>query len=283
MENSKPAPSDPQAAAPSPGTKNQKPISGHKRRDEFICGILVCDGLTPLELKTAVRLAMFFNCTTGQCNPGYPALGKALNVDPRSARRCVRALEGYGILREHRSAGGHHKDKNKFDLFMPPARATRLTSPVRMTAPTSPVNPEKPAEARVTKLALTGDERQQGRVTPRGPHNTDKNTGSTNTVERASGPRTARVDRVPVTESRETSFSKLNNCYPKDHRGDETKAFAAFELALDAGHRLSEMIEEAIYINIAAGKGTEVPNLEQFLLSKFGKETSPASALEELH
>jgi hypothetical protein len=43
------------------------------------------------------------------------------------------------------------------------------------------------------------------------------------------------------------------------------------------------MIEEAIYINIAAGKGTEVPNLEQFLLSKFGKETSPASALEELH
>jgi hypothetical protein len=67
MENSKPATNDPQAAAPSPGTTNQKPISGHKRRDEFICGILVCDGLTPLELKTAVRLAMFFNrrCRTG--------------------------------------------------------------------------------------------------------------------------------------------------------------------------------------------------------------------------
>jgi hypothetical protein len=40
-----------------------QPISGHKGRDRWICAILTRhDLLTPLELRVAVRLGIFFNC-----------------------------------------------------------------------------------------------------------------------------------------------------------------------------------------------------------------------------
>jgi hypothetical protein len=35
------------------------------------------DLLTPLEMRVAVRLGIFFNCRTGQCNPCYARLARA--------------------------------------------------------------------------------------------------------------------------------------------------------------------------------------------------------------
>ncbi|UFW91544.1 helix-turn-helix domain-containing protein (plasmid) [Bradyrhizobium barranii] len=120
-----------------------QPISGHKGRDRWICAILTHhDLMTPLELRVAVRLGIFFNCKTGQCDPGYTRLAKELCISPRSARRCVAALVSYGFVGRDEGVGGSHDQKQNFSLFMP-ARGTDSVSPVRRTASVSPVETEE--------------------------------------------------------------------------------------------------------------------------------------------
>jgi DNA-binding MarR family transcriptional regulator len=96
-----------------------------KARDEFICAVLVYEGLTPLELKVVVRLAIFLNCTTGQCNPGYLTLARSVDAKPDSVKKVCRKLEAAGLIYRKRSAGGVHSDKTGFVLLMP----RRVSSP----------------------------------------------------------------------------------------------------------------------------------------------------------
>ncbi len=92
-----------------------QPISGHKGRDRWICAILTHhDLMTPLELRVAVRLGIFFNCKTGQCDPGYTRLAKELCISPRSARRCVAALVSYGFVGRDEGVGGKPRPEAEF-------------------------------------------------------------------------------------------------------------------------------------------------------------------------
>jgi hypothetical protein len=147
-----------------------QPISGHKGRDQWICAILTRhDLLTPLELRVAVRLGIFFNCKTGQCDPGYARLAKELCISPRSARRCVAALVAHGFVGRDQGAGGSHDQKQNFSLFMPPARGTDSVSPVRRTGSVSPVETEEPNQHGGQKHGGKGDQNRVGRGTIRCP------------------------------------------------------------------------------------------------------------------
>ncbi|UPT87967.1 helix-turn-helix domain-containing protein [Bradyrhizobium barranii subsp. apii] len=146
-----------------------QPISGHRGRDQWICAILTHhDLMTPLELRVAVRLGIFFNCKTGQCDPGYARLAKELCISPRSARRCVAALVSYGLVGRDEGAGGSHDQKQNFSLFMP-VRGTDSMSPVRRTASVSPVETEQPDRHGGQKHGGTGDQNRVGRGTIRRP------------------------------------------------------------------------------------------------------------------
>ena len=153
-----------------PADTASQPISGHKGRDRWICAILTRDDLlTPLELRVAVRLGIFFNCKTGQCDPGYARLAKELCISPRSARRCVAALVAHGFVGRDEGAGGRHDQKRNFSLFMPSARGTDSVSPVRRTDNVSPVETEKPAPHGGPKQGGTGDKNRGVRGTTRRP------------------------------------------------------------------------------------------------------------------
>ena len=159
------------ASMPAANTSDrQQPISGHKERDQYICAILTRDDLlTPLELRVAVRLGIFFNCKTGQCDPGYARLAKELCISPRSARRCVAALVAYGFVGRDEGAGGSHDQKRNFSLFMPPARGTDSVSPVRRTDSVSPVETEEQDQHGGQKHGETGDQNKGVRGTIRRP------------------------------------------------------------------------------------------------------------------
>jgi hypothetical protein len=311
MHSIKPAARDAQERPSSSLKKFREPISGHKERDQFICAVLACDGLTPLELKIAVRLGMFFNCTTGQCNPGYTKLAQALGIAPRSARRSVAALMAYGIVGGDQSAGGSHDQTRNFSLFMPPAR---------VTAPTSPVKADKPDKGRGTKSTLTGDEQTPRRGTLRGPHNTEKENTENTEQRSALSARSVSVDRV-VTEPKETTaddaaprpandteitaalipetkrdsadagrldrwaaFEKIKRAYPQGHVADDDENnFAAFEIALDVGNTVASLIESAKDTAAAAGEGDEIPELVEFLAQKCWTETQDPPALNARH
>jgi hypothetical protein len=147
-----------------------QPISGHKGRDRWICAILTRnDLLTPLEMRVAIRLGLFFNCQTGQCNPGYARLAAELGISPRSARRCVAALVDHGFVGRDEGAGGRHDQKRNFSLFMPPARGTKILSPVGGTAIVSPVEMSPDYHDGGQEPGGTGDKNRGERGTIRRP------------------------------------------------------------------------------------------------------------------
>jgi hypothetical protein len=94
-----------------------QPISGHKGRDRFICAILTRDVLPLLEVRVAVRLGIFFNCKTGQCDPGYDTLANELGIARRTLFRAIARLKTDGWIEVHRVG----RDGNvQFSLFVPP-------------------------------------------------------------------------------------------------------------------------------------------------------------------
>jgi hypothetical protein len=178
-------------------------ISGHKARDQWICAILNCHNvLTPLELRLAVRLGIFFNCTTGQCDPGYAKLAKELCISPRSARRCIAALVAHGFVGRDEGAGGRHDQKQNFSLFMPSARGTACVSPVGRTASVSPVEAKTLDQHGGLKQVGTGDENRGQRGTTRRPTKEPDEPDEPDEPEgRGSPARTSRVDRESVASN----------------------------------------------------------------------------------
>ncbi len=82
-----------------------------------------------------------------------------------------------------------------------------------------------------------------------------------------------------LTETRLASFDKLKRIYPPDRVCIESRAQEAFELALDAGLPLAELIEEAINFGAASRRGERVPFMRQWLLSKIARASTKSSAL----
>jgi DNA-binding transcriptional regulator YhcF (GntR family) len=192
-------------------------------------------GMPPLNFRAAMRLGMFFNCTTGQCNPGYTKLAKEIGCTLDSAKRACRELEADGWLKRKRTEGGHHEDKTAFDLLMPTTRVSRTDTPAA----------GQTAQGRVSKYAATGVQNGQGRVSI-----TDSLMNTENT-ERAYGPRSEYVDRVvdvtPVTDdARARAYSALVRAYPKyppDCSDDECREI--FDQHLDAGIDADDIIDGA--------------------------------------
>jgi hypothetical protein len=159
------------------GGQPQEPVTGLEGRDAFIYAILAHhDMLTPLELRAAIALGMHLNCTTGQCNPGYPRLAREIGCTTRSARRVAATLIALGIVEEERGVGGHHENKTNFRLFMP-RRVSAIRTPVRQHGRVSAIESPVQTGTGVQARSLDGcPSSVPGRVSIRGPHNTESNT-----------------------------------------------------------------------------------------------------------
>ncbi len=239
-------------------------VSGHKGRDRWICAILTHhDLMTPLELRVAVRLGIFFNCTTGRCDPGYARLAKELCIPPRSARRCVAALVERGFVGRDEGAGGSHDQKRNFSLFMP-ARGPVSTSSVQGTASVSSVETEKPAsnggpkrEVEGTKTVGTGDQNTGGRGTVRRPTNEPDEPDEPAQPERVvfDDPRTSRVERESASNST-ANFATIEG----RPRSDQRAAEAALIEPIEAPSRPSN----ATAIGTAAASGRAAPATSPF-------------------
>jgi DNA-binding transcriptional MocR family regulator len=110
--------------------------------------------MPPLRFRTAIRLGLFFNCTTGQCNPGYPKLARAVGAKLGSVKKECRELEADGWIKRRRSVGGDHENTTEFDLFIPPARVSRVDT--------------RGDRERVSKNAATGVQNRGGTGVHRG-------------------------------------------------------------------------------------------------------------------
>jgi Helix-turn-helix domain len=120
-------------------SENRKPVAGHAARERWMRAILATD-YPPATFKVAISLGLYFNCSTGRCDPGNARIAKELGVTVRSVRRAIAALEEAGWLIANRG-GGSHDQKTSFTLLMAPERRTtavpctedKAMSPVRGT------------------------------------------------------------------------------------------------------------------------------------------------------
>jgi hypothetical protein len=148
------------ASMPAANTSHrQHLISGHKGRDRWLGAVIAASGLSPIAVRLAVKLGIFFNCKTGQCNPGYARLAREIGISRRSVIRAIAALEADGWIAIVRS-DGHHDHKSEFTLLMPGERVTPDVTPTG-DKDMAPVQ----AAGRVTKNIGTGDKSRGERVT----------------------------------------------------------------------------------------------------------------------
>lgn len=109
-------------------------ISGHKGRDRWMCAILTRDVLPLLEVRVAIRLGIFFNCKTGQCDPGYDTLASELGISRRTLFRALARLKANGWIAIHRVGRDEYV---QFSLFIPPQlvppRGANMVAPQEVT------------------------------------------------------------------------------------------------------------------------------------------------------
>jgi Helix-turn-helix domain len=232
-------------------------VSGVKARDKFISELLTDRKLTATQTRVAVKIALFFNCTTGQCNPGYEKIAAQLGISKRSVIRAVAVLAERGWIEVRR--GDAVGPKNNFLLFLQPVGV--------VTSAVTP-SPAIATEGQVTKTQEAGDKNAGEKVTTAVTQNTDR-TLNINRGGLQPPPRV--VDRVFVTEpvtavtlSRAEAFEKLLAEYPVEKIGDTEQAFRAFELALDAGQS-PESILERFFLETGFDQAEDLPRLENWL------------------
>lgn len=217
-----------ETAAPNP----RRAISGHRERDEYLKTLCEVGGeMTPLQFRTAIRLGLFFNCTSGQCNPGYPKLARAVRAEIGSVKKVCRELEADGWIKRHRSAGGNHKNTTSFDLFIPTARGSAADT--------------REDRERGSKFAATGVQNDGGRVSAADSlMNTDR-TLKKNTEGAPPARRTCYVDTErPKSKPEPISIERarvladaLEDILPFDWKADPA---SIRELTLTLGASLTE-------------------------------------------
>ncbi|WP_439373163.1 helix-turn-helix transcriptional regulator [Bradyrhizobium sp. DASA03120] len=102
-----------------------RPISGHKAQREWMCAVLRNYRTVTLpelpQLLAAMWLGgVFFNCTSGRCDPGYDLLLRELGVSRRTLYRTIAALKDGRWIKVHRIGRKHVR----FDLLIPSPQAT---------------------------------------------------------------------------------------------------------------------------------------------------------------
>ena len=100
-----------------------QPISGHKGRDRWMRALAAASDLSPRAFRLTLWLSAAFNCKTGQCYPGHPALAKGLQVSRRTVSRAVDELEAGGWIEVRRTVG-NNTVHNQFNLLIPGDQAT---------------------------------------------------------------------------------------------------------------------------------------------------------------
>jgi hypothetical protein len=171
-------------------------VAGHAARDNWLCAVLRDHDLTPITLKVAVRLGIFFNCKTGQCDPGYLKIAAELNVSRRSVMRAIATLEARGWLAVDGDPGGHLN--RNFCLLMPTVEVT----PDGTSRGDTALAPLK-QKLEVTGSTFRGDKNRTLEVPPRCHTEPDE---PENLKE--AGLTTGRlVDRVLITEAETTAVS----------------------------------------------------------------------------
>lgn len=256
---------------------DQEEIKSAKQhtRDVFawLDQVMADPGLPPSAKTVAYAIGQHINRQSGEAFPSTDRIAACIAMSQATVIEMVRRLEAAGHLGvDPGSPGRGHS--NRYRMIRKPQFAevsgSSKPQPAKVSAK---LRKPQPAELKP----------QPAEIKPQPADMNHFNNNLSNHQEAGRSRPAVLVDRA-VTESRETSFSKLKRCYPSNHIGDEAKAFTAFQLALDAGHRLVEMIQSAIEITLAANNGgDDIPQLEQFLLSKCWRETNQPSALNALH
>ena len=127
-------------------------VSGVKARDKFIIQIGTDKGLTRAQLSVGIRLAIFFNCTTGQCNPGDKLLAQETGLSVRTVVRAVAALVERGWVIAHRRGGN-----TEFQLLLQPIGkvTSAVTSVAVVTTVTTEEQSDKNGTCEVTSAVTT--------------------------------------------------------------------------------------------------------------------------------
>jgi hypothetical protein len=207
-----------------------------RTRDRFM--IAASDARMPDKIyKTAIRLALHFNCKTGRLDPGYQTVADEIGVSLRTLMRCIKALKEGGWLLPKR--GGTH-DVVSFTLCIPAARATTEDTSIDDIA-VSPMN----GDPYVTKTASIGD--KNGIHTCH--HAVTHNRGTERTEKSAPPARAPRlvVSAVPVIiDARAGAFRALCRAHPEDaDPNTATEARKIFDQLIDEGLDPEKLIEAA--------------------------------------
>ncbi len=222
--------------------QESREVSGVKARDKFITQRGTDKGLTRAYLSVGVRLAIFFNCTTGQCNPGDKLLAQETGLSVRTVVRAIGALAERGWVTAQRHAGN-----SEFKLFLQPIGkvTSAVTSPPAVTSVTAEGQSDKNGTCEVTSAVTT--------------KNTEKRTLKDSLRdELRSSPVVEYEDRVevdrpvalaagggePLTDDQAEGFEQAAATYPRDRIGDTAKAQVAFCKAIRAGHTTESIIEQ---------------------------------------
>lgn len=97
-------------------------VADAKTRYQFL--VAISDMCLPDKVsKVATRLALHFNCKTGQCDPGYHYLMRKLGISKSTLYRALDTLEGYGLI-GRKQTGPEHVN---FTLYVPPTGVIQVT------------------------------------------------------------------------------------------------------------------------------------------------------------
>lgn len=232
-------------------TKPANIVSGHRARDKWI--IALCSagsGMPPLDFRTAIGISTYFNCTTGQCNPGYTKLAKLVGATRNSVKRACRKLEAAGWIRRNSGAGGDHEDTVQFDLLMPVARGSALDP--------------RQDQTRGSKTAATGVQNGGGRGSIA---DSLMNTENTENTERS-----APTARAPVPVEIQSVITTRDNSAPDgaDLRYLLHEAREAYALSQTQTEPLRTIISDALSImpkSFVVSHITASPSCQDFLAS----------------
>jgi len=114
------------AVAEEPSVEPPAEIRGKytlKERDSWINALLASNETETIKC-VGIKVAMYLNFGTGQCNPSYVTIANALGgMSERTVQRAVKSLESGGWLRVVRTLGGRREgflgNTNSFALRLP--------------------------------------------------------------------------------------------------------------------------------------------------------------------
>ena len=98
-------------------------------------------GLSPAEIKVALRLLDHFNCGTGRCDPSVGTIAEATGHDSRTVSRAIGQLEAHGLFHVTRRSGRHRSNSYRPDFTRFNAKTPAISSSFQVRADETAQNP----------------------------------------------------------------------------------------------------------------------------------------------